>query len=86
MASFIAPIIVALISGAFTFAGVYISNRKSSALIEYRLKQVELRLDAHNHFSDRIVMLETFRTLQEDRNKTIFSELDELKKGESNGA
>ena len=86
MESYIAAIIVAIITGLFSFAGVYISNRKSSALIDYRLKKVEERLDDFNHFNDRLVKLETFRTLQEDRNKTILNQLDELKKeGTSNG-
>lgn len=86
MTGFWTAVIVAVISGLFSFGGVYYSNRKSSALIDYRLKQVELRLDAHNHFSDRIVMLETFKELQTEKNKQIYNEIDELKGELNHGA
>ena len=52
-------IIVALITAAGALFGTYLANRKTQALIEYRLGQVEKKLDKHNHFDDRINQLET---------------------------
>lgn len=37
-------IVPALITGLLSLAGVYFANRKSSALIEYRLRELEKRL------------------------------------------
>ena len=65
----ITPIIVALITAVSAGIGVYFSNRKAAALIEYRLEQLEKKVDKHNHFADRIANLEQFEALQEEKNK-----------------
>jgi hypothetical protein len=39
-------------------AGVYFANRKSSALIEYRLKELEKKVDKHNQVVERTYKLE----------------------------
>ena len=56
----------AIITAVFSFLGVYISNRKSAALMEYRMCQVETSLnnlgkkvDKHNTFDRRLVAVET---------------------------
>lgn len=55
-------IVVALITGGLalvgTLAGVYFSNRKSGALIAYRLQQLEEKVDKHNHFAQRMPVVE----------------------------
>ncbi len=51
-------IIVALITGGLAFLGVWVSNRKSGALIAYRLKQLEAKVDRHNHFAERMPVVE----------------------------
>ena len=62
-------IVVAVITAVSAFIGVYFSNRKAASLIEYRLEQLEKKVDRHNHFNDRIVQLEQFEALQEEKNK-----------------
>lgn len=62
-------IVVAVITAVSAFIGVYFSNRKAASLIEYRLEQLEKKVDRHNHFNDRIVSLEQFQALQEEKNK-----------------
>lgn len=56
------PIIVALISSIGSFLGVYFSNRKSAmdsaALLEYRLDQLEAKVDRHNNVIERTYQLE----------------------------
>ena len=51
-------IIVALITGAFSFLGVYFSNRRSQALIAYRLEQLEKKQDVHNGMIERMYKVE----------------------------
>lgn len=51
-------IIVALIGVIGTFAGSYFTNRKSMALIEYRLKQLEEKVNKHNNLIERTYELE----------------------------
>lgn len=49
----------ALITAVFSFLGVYMSNRKQTALIDYRLKQVEAKVGQHNNLEGRVIVLET---------------------------
>jgi len=51
-------IVPALITGLLSLAGVYFANRKSSALIEYRLKELEKKVDRHNQVVERTYQLE----------------------------
>lgn len=48
----------ALITGLLSLCGVYLSNRKSAALIEYRLKQLEDKVNKHNSVVERTFILE----------------------------
>ena len=58
-------IIVALITGGLSLLGVYMANRKSSALLEYRLGQLEEKMDKHNQVIERVYRLEERTELQE---------------------
>ena len=58
-------IIVALITGGLSLLGVYIANRKSAALMEYRIQQLEKKVDIHNSVIDRTYKLEERTELQE---------------------
>lgn len=63
--SFAAAILTALCS----LIGVYIANRKSAALMEYRLKQLEDKVNKHNQIVERTFILEGQVTeLQHDIN------------------
>ena len=39
--------------------GTYLSNRKQTALMDYRLKQLEEKVGKHNNLEGRIIALET---------------------------
>ena len=58
-------IIVAVITGIFALAGTYFANRKAAALMEYRLTQLEKKVDIHNSVIDRTYKLEERTELQE---------------------
>ena len=75
-------IIVALITGGLalvgTLAGSYFSNRKSSALIEYRLDQLEVKVDKHNNVIERTYKLEEQTALQEEKIKVVNHRIEDL--------
>ena len=51
-------VLVAIITALGALIGTWAANKKTIALIEYRLNQIEAKLDKHNHFEERIVTLE----------------------------
>lgn len=62
-------IIVAIIGVLGTFAGNYVTHRKSMALIEYRLKQLEEKVNKHNNLIDRMYKAEQRITVIEEELK-----------------
>ena len=61
----------ALGSGLLSLLGVYLANRKSAALMEYRLKKLEEKVDKHNNVVERMYRLEAqVKTLQEEIRKS----------------
>ena len=73
-------IIVAVITGAFSFLGVYISNRKSAALVEYRLKQLEEKVSEHNNLVDRMYAAEDRLNVTDERIRTQSQRIDDLER------
>ena len=60
-------IVSAIIAGLFSLLGVYIANRKSQALIAYRMEQLEKKVDKHNKIVERTFILEgDVKELQHD--------------------
>lgn len=51
-------IIVAIIGVLGTFAGNYVTHRKTMGLIEYRLAQLEEKVNKHNNLIDRMYAAE----------------------------
>lgn len=51
-------IAAALITAVGALLGTYLSNRKNTALMEYRLKQLEAKVDKHNQVVERTFKLE----------------------------
>ena len=47
-----------IVTALLSFLGVYVSNRKSAALMEYRLKKLEEKVDKHNQVIERTYKLE----------------------------
>ena len=58
-------IAVAIITGLFALAGTYFANRKAAALMEYRLEQLEKKVDKHNNLVERMYAVEERTELQE---------------------
>ena len=60
-------VIVAALSLAGTLAGAYLANRRSSALIAYRLEQLEQKVSKHNNLVERTYALEEAAALADER-------------------
>lgn len=60
-------IIVAVLSLAGTLAGSYLSNKKSQALIAYRLEQLEEKVNKHNNLIERTYKLEEQTAIQDEQ-------------------
>ena len=58
-------IISSAITGGLALIGVYVANRKSAALWQYRLEQLEKKVDKHNNVIERTYKLEERTELQE---------------------
>lgn len=69
-------IIVTLITGFLslcgTLAGAYYANRRSSALIAYRLEQLEKKVNLHNQVIERTYKLERDTAV-------LMTEIDDIK-------
>lgn len=52
------PLLTAVVTGLLSLVGVYIANRKSASLIEYRLYQLEEKVDKHNGLVERMTAVE----------------------------
>lgn len=51
-------VLASMVTGLFSLAGVYFANRKNSALIAYRLQELEKKQDKHNNLIERTFRLE----------------------------
>lgn len=63
--------ISALGTGVLSLIGVYLANRKSSALIAYRLEQLEKKVDRHNGLVERMTSAEGRLDALEDNIKEL---------------
>lgn len=73
-------IIVALISLVGSLGGVYLANRKSHALVAYRLEQLEKKVDKHNQVVERTYALEEKAALVDEKIKVANHRIDDLEK------
>ena len=77
-------IIVATITGGLaligTLVGTYFANRKSAALIAYRLEELEKKVQAHNNLVERMYQVEERTELQEEKINVSNHRIDDLEK------
>ena len=75
-------IIVAAITGGLalvgTLAGTYFANKKSSALIAYRLEALEKKVQAHNNLVERMYRVEERTASQEEKIKVANHRINDL--------
>ena len=77
-------IIVALLSFAGTLLGAYIANRKSAAIMEYRLQQLEKKVDKHNTVIERTYALEKRAEVMDEKINVANHRIADLESAERN--
>lgn len=79
-----ATVVVGLLSFLGTMSGALYANKRTQALVVYRLEQLEKKVDTHNHVIDRTYKLEEQNAIQEEQIKVVNHRIadieDELKK------
>jgi len=58
MGEYIVEIIIAVLAFAGTMGGAIISNRSTRKIMEYRIKELEKKVDKHNQLIERVAILE----------------------------
>ena len=71
-------IVIAALGFAGALAGAYFSNRKAQALMEYRLEELEKKVDKHNNLVERTYRLEEQAALLEKDIKVANHRIDDL--------
>lgn len=81
----IIPIITAIVSGgSAAIAAIVVAaiqHRKTVALLEYRLKELEAKVDKHNNVIERTYNLEKTAAVMENDIKVANHRIDDLEKG-----
>lgn len=73
-------IIVAVLALIGTLAGAYFANRRSAALIAYRIEELEKRVDKHNNLVERMYKVEERTEVQEEKIRVANHRIDDLEK------
>ena len=73
-------IVVAVLGLVGTLAGSYLANRKSAALVAYRLEQLEQKVNKHNNLIERTYALEESVALMDERVKVANHRIADLEK------
>ena len=71
-------IVVAALGLVGTLAGSYLANRKSTALVIYRLEQLEQKVSKHNNLVERTYALEESVALLDERQKVANHHITDL--------
>ena len=74
----IASIVVGLLAMVGTIVGAYLANRKSAALIAYRLEQLEKKVAKHNGLVERTYNLEAQAERMEEQIKVANHRIKDL--------
>ena len=73
-----AEIIIAVLALIGTLGGAYLANRKSAALLDYRLEQLERKVDKHNTVIERTYALEKRADVTDEKIKVANNRIKDL--------
>lgn len=76
----IESIIAAVLGLVGTLVGAYFANRRTTALIVYRLEQLEAKVQKHNNLIERTYLLEERCALLEEKAKFSDHRIDDLER------
>ncbi len=75
-------IIVAVLAFHGTLCGAYFANRKSTALIAFRIEELEKKVQKHNNIIERTYALEKRVEVDEEKLKVANHRIDDLERAE----
>lgn len=75
---YIGEIIVAAIALVGTLGGSYMANKKTTALVVYRLEQLESKVNKHNQVIERTYRLEERVAIDEEKLRVANNRIDDL--------
>ena len=78
---YITEIVVALLALGGTLAGSFFAHRRSTALIAYRIEQLEAKVAAHNNLVERTYRLEEQEAVLAERIRVANHRIDDLERG-----
>ena len=73
-------IVVAVLSLIGTLAGAYLSNKKSSALIAYRLERLEEKANGINTIEEKVYRIEENQSVVDEKIKNMNHRITDLEK------
>lgn len=73
-------IVVGVLALIGTLSGAFLAHRKSTALLAYRLEQLEEKVDIHNKVIERTYRLEEKEAIFEERMRVANHRIDDLEK------
>ena len=74
-----ASIVVALVTGGATLAGVLVSNNATKAALTQEVADLRKQVEKHNSVIERVYALEGDQRANEERFKTLFNAVNEEK-------
>lgn len=77
---YITEIVVALLALSGTLSGSFFAHRRSTALIGYRLEQLEKQVALHNQIVERTYHLEEQTAVLEERMKVANHRIQDLER------
>lgn len=78
MEAYIGEVLVAAIALVGTLGGSYMANKKTTALIAYRLEQLEQKVNKHNGVIERQYQLEKRVEIDEEKLRVANHRIDDL--------
>lgn len=76
--NWLADIVIGVLALIGTLGGAYLANKKTTALVVYRLEQLEKKVDKHNQVIERTFSLEKRADVLEERVKVANHRIDDL--------
>lgn len=73
-------IFVAILSLVGTLSGSYFAQKKTTALIAYRLEQLEKKVQIHNNAVERLYEVEKTQEVHEEKIKVANHRIDDLER------
>jgi len=75
---YIVEIVIAALALVGTLGGSYMSNKKTTALVAYRLEQLESKVNKHNEVIERTYRLEERVAIDEEKIRVANNRISDL--------